>query len=428
MAYVKKGPVEWTGPTQAAAAAFADSDSDSEADDDGENGGESKSYNRQQDGRHSPQEAGGDRRTRGEGRGVEETKNSSPSSEYGAEHPRRNSHSANNVQEDGRQSPQEAGRRGARRGGGGVEETKDSSPSSGHDAKKSGKNSYSATTAVGAAGPTTAGDGVGREQEGAEKETEMETGTGTKTRDASSSSSLPSSTPSPTQREENVRFKFSTELFFLTHRCLQVIAQSLHKRRNKMLEVIENAAGQAGVSTLTSPSNGNGNGVNDGDGVPAAGLDGALGQAQATRLRNMYTEASTAVSFGWSLEGFGSEAITGLSCKFSIFTAAWIRRQMADRGTNEGRGGSGAIGAARSPPLSSLISMSAAVCGGPEDDGFAQILPVLLETTCNGWIHGAHASSSRDRFLSLDAAAGAARFCGEIMEQVSATSTAGVPG
>lgn len=180
------------------------------------------------------------------------------------------------------------------------------------------------------------------------------------------------------------KFTFSTHLFFLTHRALQVINSSLHKRWESMQQKIHDTAAHAGV-----PLSGNSYNKHNSD------------------IPNVYQEAASAVTIAWLLEGFGSESIAGLACRFADFTAAWIRHQLR-----------------RSAAESSPLAPSPLEAFGDRGDAkgssacFFRILPVLLETTCAAWIDGAHASSRTERFLSHRAAAEAASFCGDLMERV----------
>lgn len=206
------------------------------------------------------------------------------------------------------------------------------------------------------------------------------------------------------------RFKFSTELFFLTHRALQVIISPLQRRYNKMQERVHDIAAQAGVPLSSD---------ND---------DDAFGKAA------MFQEISSAVHIAWCLEGFGGEAIAGLSCQFADFTAAWIRHHVpaataARRRILTVSSPSYASRSTVSPSSSTRVmtgggapnSGGGGKDGGEEEGGpgaFVRVLPMLVETTCKAWIGGALASSPSERILSAGSAAGAAQFCGELMEWV----------
>ncbi len=184
-------------------------------------------------------------------------------------------------------------------------------------------------------------------------------------------------------------FSFATELFFLTHRALQVIVSSLERRRGEMRRVLDSSALQRCGQSLSG-----GEGGND-ETVAAAG--GAAGVA----LR-VYKEADAAMGQGWVLEGFGSDAVTGLACQLANFTKSWLGLYVG--------GGGGGGGGASSPLFPSSLPLVAS--------GFSKVAPALIETMCGAWVRAA-SIGREDKFLSRMAAEEAAVFCGEVMERVS---------
>lgn len=193
------------------------------------------------------------------------------------------------------------------------------------------------------------------------------------------------------EKQHRRGFSFATELFFLTHRALQVIVSSLDRRRGEMHKAIsDNALAKTGRSLSNE----------DGDGEAAAG--GGGGGGMAGHLLSLYKEAGSAISLGWALEGFGSDAVTGHACQLSNFTASWL-------GLYVGRNGLGDDSLTSSPNSSSLKVATAE---------FSKIAPSLIETMCASWVRSA-VNGRDDQFLSRRAAENAAIFCGQIMERVS---------
>lgn len=189
-------------------------------------------------------------------------------------------------------------------------------------------------------------------------------------------------------------FSFATELFFLTHRALQVIVSSLDRRRGEMLKVIsDNALAKTG--RLLS------NEDEDGQGAAGGVGGGGRGGGMAGHLLSLYKESSTAITLGWSLEGFGSDAVTGHGCQLANFTACWL-------GLHIGGNGLGDDGLMSTPRSSSLSSVTAE---------FSKIASPLIETMCASWVRGA-LNGQDNQFLSRRAAEDAAIFCGQIMERV----------
>lgn len=189
---------------------------------------------------------------------------------------------------------------------------------------------------------------------------------------------------------EREGFSFATELFFLTHRALQVIVSCLDRRRGEMLKVVsDNALAKTGRPLSNEED----------DGEVAAGGGGG---GMAGRLFSIYKEASTAVSLGWALEGFGSDAVTGHGCQLANFTACWLRLHIV------GENGSGGDAPASAPSSSSLSVVTKQL---------SKITPILIETMCASWVRGA-LNGRDDQFLSRRAAEDAAIFCGQMMELV----------
>lgn len=189
-------------------------------------------------------------------------------------------------------------------------------------------------------------------------------------------------------------FSFATELFFLTHRALQVIVSSLDRRRGEMLRVIsDNALAKTG--RLLS------NEDEDGQGAAGGVGGGGGGGGMAGHLLSLYKEASTAISLGWALEGFGSDAVAGHGCQLANFTACWLGLHIGGNGL----GDDGLTSTPKSSPLSSVT---------PE---FSKIASSLIETMCASWVRGA-VNGQDNEFLSRRAAEDAAICCGQIMERV----------
>ena len=196
------------------------------------------------------------------------------------------------------------------------------------------------------------------------------------------------------EKEERHRrrgFNFATELFFLTHRALQVIVTSLDKRREEQARILRDTAlARTGLALGDEDEE---------SGVEAAPF--AAGGVAKLQLR-VFKEASSAMSLGWALEGFGSDAITGHACQLAIFTASWLGLYID--GTQAGNIGEDGFGMV--PPAPSTFSTM-----------YSTIAPVLIETMCSSWIRAA-LHGRDDQFLTRRAAEDAAQFCGKIMERV----------
>lgn len=187
-------------------------------------------------------------------------------------------------------------------------------------------------------------------------------------------------------------FNFATELFFLTHRALQVIVASLHKRREEESRILHDTAlARTGLALH-----------DEDEGADLAAAPFGDGAAAKLQLR-VYEEASSAMSLGWALEGFGSDAVTGHACQLAIFTASWLGLYM-DRALAGGIGLSG-YGVISLAPASSSTT-------------FSTITPVLIETICSSWMTAA-LNGRDDQFLTRRGAEDAAQFCGQTMERVS---------
>lgn len=237
-----------------------------------------------------------------------------------------------------------------------------------------------------------------------------------------------------TKKEEEPAFSFATELFFLTHRALQVIVNPLKTRRDKMREIIDRSAlAETGVSASAEISGGDSAAA-----VAAAAGGGAISPAAIALLRRVvFKETDMAVALGWVVEGFGCEAVTGLACQFGTFTAAWLKRQMSARLNDANRFATGGAGAAvtvgvdgvavgdRGPVTAgSMSSVSPGRISGEGDavkaaaaQTFARVPPALIETMCDAWV-AAILEGQGEEFLTRRAAENAAYFCGEVMEQV----------
>ncbi|CAM9936186.1 unnamed protein product, partial [Ectocarpus sp. 12 AP-2014] len=204
------------------------------------------------------------------------------------------------------------------------------------------------------------------------------------------------------EQEEPPRrgFSFATELFFLTHRALQVIMSPLDRRRGEMRKRISDIAlARTGLS-LTG----------DGD---AEGEDEAGRGATGFALR-IFKEADSAISLAWSVEGFSSDAVTGHACQLALFSASWLELYIG-----EGNAASSSNGL-RSPsgaPIHVAGAEGSASAAATPATSVSKIAPPLIETICASWVRGA--SNGRDeQFLSRRAAEDAATFCGKIMERV----------
>lgn len=192
-------------------------------------------------------------------------------------------------------------------------------------------------------------------------------------------------------------FNFATELFFLTHRALQVIVAPLTKRREETQRVLGDSALAHTGLTL--------GGDDDDEGQDSAAAPAAGGGVARLQLR-VFKEASSAMSLGWALEGFGSDAVTGHACQLAIFTASWLGLYIGGDQT----GGAGADGFGMVSPAPSALSGT-----------FSKIAPTLIETMCSSWVRAA-LNGRDDQFLTRQVAEDAAQFCGQIMERVSSWS------
>ena len=206
----------------------------------------------------------------------------------------------------------------------------------------------------------------------------------------------------PAKDEENARrgFSFATELFFLTHRALQVIVSPLERRRGEMQRILDSTALQRHGISLSGGKDGS-------DEAAAAAAAGGGGGAYG-RVLGVYKEARSAISHGWALEGFGSDAVTGLGCQLANFTKSWLGLYVS--------GGGGVLASFPSAPSSLSVAEEAAAA-------FSKITPTLIETMCAAWVRAA-SNGRENKFLSRRAAEDAAVFCGEVMERVSSKALA----
>lgn len=192
------------------------------------------------------------------------------------------------------------------------------------------------------------------------------------------------------EKEQHRRsFNFATELFFLTHRALQVIVASLNKRQQEAYKILGDVTlSRTGLTLLDE---------DEGQDLAAAPL--ANGRVAKLQLR-VFKEASSAMSLGWALEGFGVDAVTGHACQLAIFTASWLGLYIdGDQAGGIGEG-----------PVPSSFSAT-----------FSKVVPALIETMCSSWVRAAF-NGRGDQFLTRKAAEDAAQFCGQIMERVSYNS------
>lgn len=199
------------------------------------------------------------------------------------------------------------------------------------------------------------------------------------------------------ERDENEQhrrcgFNFATELFFLTHRALQVIVASLNKRREEAHKILGDVTVARTGLTLFDEDEGQ-------DLAAAPFADGGVAKLQ---LR-VFKEASSAMSLGWALEGFGCDAVTGHACQLAIFTASWLGLYIGGAQA----GGIGDGGSSTTSPVPSAISTT-----------ISKVAPALIETMCSSWVRAA-LNSRDDQFLTRKAAEDAAQFCGQLMERVS---------
>lgn len=204
-------------------------------------------------------------------------------------------------------------------------------------------------------------------------------------------------------------FSFATELFFLTHRALQVMVLPLGRRRNAMLKNIDDVAlARTGKSAAHN---------NNSNSDPAS----------SGTMLGVFKEAMSAVDLGWTVEGLRSDAIAGAACRFATFTAAWVERQimMGDGGQDTPtRGGSSS---SLKTVLRSSSPASSSPSEGPVDgDGssgveaaavFARFPVALIDNMCESWMRAANEGPTKG-LLTLTAADEAACFCGKLMEQV----------
>ena len=201
-------------------------------------------------------------------------------------------------------------------------------------------------------------------------------------------------------------FTFATELFFLTHRALEVIVSSMRRRATEAGRIVnQNALNHTGTSTAEDIDDDAAAGAAVGASVDGTN-SGAVSELSWYQKRMMYKEMSNAMYYGWAVEGLGSEAVLGLAVKFANFTSSWLEHQLArhhlddSRGTlNEKRGGDGVPAGAT----------------GKVVGVFERIPSALIETTCDSWISAVR-RDLHGRFLSNREAANAARFCGRVME------------
>ena len=196
------------------------------------------------------------------------------------------------------------------------------------------------------------------------------------------------------------RYSLATELFFLTHRALEVIVSSMRSREAEAQRIVDtHALNFIGASAV--------NGVKE---DAAAGAVGDKVNPAVAAKRLMYKEIHDAVYFGWTVEGLGSEAVLGLSVKFANFTAHWLEYQMR-RGL-------------RNVANSSLPVGDATEVTSKAGGAFKRIPPALIETMGDSWMNAAR-RSHHGKFLSEREAANAARFCGRVIEVSAAFALRG---
>ncbi|CAM9366400.1 unnamed protein product [Ectocarpus sp. 6 AP-2014] len=204
------------------------------------------------------------------------------------------------------------------------------------------------------------------------------------------------------EQEEPPRrgFSFATELFFLTHRALQVIISPLDRRRGEMRKRISDIAlARTGLSL---------SGDDDAEGEDEAG------RGMAGFALKIFKEANSAISLAWSVEGFGSDAVTGHACQLALFSASWLELYIGEGNATNSSNFLRSPSGASLPVAAAEGSASAAAAAATS---VSKIAPPLIETICASWVRGA--SNGRDeQFLSRRAAEDAATFCGKIMERV----------
>ncbi|CAM9896804.1 unnamed protein product [Ectocarpus fasciculatus] len=209
----------------------------------------------------------------------------------------------------------------------------------------------------------------------------------------------------PEQEEPPRRaFSFATELFFLTHRALQVIVSPLDRRRAEMRKRISDIAlARTGLSL-------------SGDDDDAEG-EGEAGRGTAGHAFRIFKEANSAISVAWSVEGFSSDAVTGHACQLALFSASWLELHIGEGNAVSSCNGLRSPSGAPLPVAAAEGSTSATAAAAAAMTSVSKIVPPLIETICASWVRGA-SNGRDDQFLSRRAAEDAATFCGKIMERV----------
>lgn len=211
--------------------------------------------------------------------------------------------------------------------------------------------------------------------------------------------SVPAGVSGGAEKDSSVAFSFATELFFLTHRVLEVIVSSMRRRESEAHRALDKIS----VSTT---------GVSIRDyAVEEAGGDAGVSPTLDRSQHLMFKEADDALYYGWAVEGLGSDAVLGVAVQFANFTARWLERHIQHRGDlDESRDTSYS-----SPPIAENAVETSTVRAGI----LVTIPHVFIETMCDTWM-SAGRRGRKGQFFSQREANNAASFCGRLMERVRA--------
>lgn len=209
--------------------------------------------------------------------------------------------------------------------------------------------------------------------------------------------SVPAGASSGVNEDSGVVFSFATELFFLTHRALEVIVSSMRRREAEAHRVLN----QIAVSNI---------GASISDNVDEeAGTDAQVIPALERSQRLIFKEANDALYYGWAVEGLGSDDVMGVTVQFANFTARWLERYIRHRDD---------IGKSRntsySPPLigDNTVETPTARAGT-----LGTIPHAFIATMCDTWVSACR-RGRQGKFFSPREANNAASVCGRLMERV----------
>lgn len=212
-----------------------------------------------------------------------------------------------------------------------------------------------------------------------------------------SASSIPAGAPSGANKDSSVVFSLATELFFLTHRALQLIVSSMRRREAEAHKVL----GQIAVSRT---------GASITDNVEEeAGADAEVLPALERSQRLMFKEANEALYYGWAVEGLGSDAVMGVAVQFANFTARWLERHIRHRDDlSKSRDTSNS-----SPSIGDNAVETPAARAGT----LVTIPHAFIATMCDTWV-SASRRGRQGKFFSQREANNAACVCGRLIERV----------